>query len=359
MKKANLFELIRPEIEGKRCVSITSITDAQQNRVQEYSEKSMEVLVPPWLGDEREKEKEKGAARAWLNSMGFGWVCKKGLKPESPNQDSYSMLVCEGEFALLGVYDGHGSFGHFVSDMVRDILPKVFLTHPDRTTDVKKAFEQSFVYCQKMIEQGPPVIGFDAGTSGTTCTMALIVGDSVTIAHVADSRSVIGSAASRNCEDLTIDHKPNLPLERQRIESAKPPGRVVFDGFFNHRVFAAGKMYPGLNMSRAMGDVAAHNEAGLTAFPDVKQFSMTEAKYSGRQQLLLCSDGVWEFVETKDVLALGECRDVPEQCQACMTKIAKISYDRWMADSDNEVADDITGIMVSLQAGHKFGQSWS
>ena len=35
------------------------------------------------------------------------WSCKKGRKPESPNQDSFSVLVMEEDFALYGVYDGH------------------------------------------------------------------------------------------------------------------------------------------------------------------------------------------------------------------------------------------------------------
>lgn len=69
---------------------------------------------------------------------------------------------------------------------------------------------------------------------------------------------------------MTEDHKPSLPAEKRRIE--KNGGRVIFDGFFNHRVFAKDRMYPGLNMSRALGDTVAHREAGLCAVPDIREY---------------------------------------------------------------------------------------
>merc|ERR1719238_2250117 len=94
----------------------------------------------------------------------------------------------------------------------------------------------------------------------------------LTVSHVGDSRAVtsVRQGGKWETKDLTIDHKPNLPEEKRRIESADPPGRVVFDGYYNHRVFAQKEMIPGLNMSRAIGDIVAHQRAGLTAFPDTK-----------------------------------------------------------------------------------------
>merc|ERR1712176_556333 len=123
-------------------------------------------------------------------------------------------------------------------------------------------------------------------------------GQKITIAHVGDSRGVIGMVKNtmakkklHKCEDLTVDHKPDLKKERERIENSDPPGRVVFDGFYNYRVFAKAGMYPGLNMSRALGDVTAHKEAGLTAEPDINVIDLkTFAADSDLVVMLLYSD---------------------------------------------------------------------
>jgi len=100
-------------------------------------------------------------------------------------------------------------------------------------------------------------------------------------------------------------------------------------------------MYPGLNMSRALGDVVAHKEAGLTAEPEV---SVTQLKDKRGSPLLLvvASDGVWEFIKTEeapDHMTFPGCK---------VASLAKMSYDLWMKDSENEISDDITAISVVL-----------
>ena len=106
-------------------------------------------------------------------------------------------------------------------------------------------------------------VNIDASTSGTTCTLAYwrIPANEVWFAHTGDSRALIlYEKKGRVCgADLTVDHKPNLPEEKKRIEAAG--GCVIFDGFYNHRVFKQGTVYPGLNMSRALGDIVGQHEA--------------------------------------------------------------------------------------------------
>jgi len=348
LRKVPLFELIKEEVAGKRAISITSVTDKDLRRRSSFKDKDEEILVPPGAN--------AAELKAWVQSLGVGWVCRKGLKPEAPNQDSFSILIVEDTFALYGVYDGHGPSGHDVSDLVRDLLVKLFLAHPLRKDKPDEAFKDAFIECQAMIEMASESM---AASSGTTCTMTFhnIPEDTVTVAHVADSRCIHGVRKEGGrpvytARDLTIDHKPNLDKERQRIENAKPPGRVVFDGFYNYRVFAKAGDYPGLNMSRALGDIVAHRQAGLTAEPDVATLSLRDATGSN-QMLLMCSDGVWEFIESLeaiDILASIGQFGSQEQARAGMAKLAKESWDRWMKDSDNDVADDITGICVPLRS---------
>merc|ERR1711988_866529 len=121
--------------------------------------------------------------------------------------------------------------------------------------------------------------GPDASTSGTTCTLCYhdMKEGKLTVAHVGDSRGVLWRGKDQNVVMATTDHKPDLPEEKKRIESMG--GRVVFDGYYNHRVFSQKGMYPGLNMSRAIGDLVAHEEAGLTADPDIRTYKLDEAEW--------------------------------------------------------------------------------
>jgi len=150
--------------------------------------------------------------------------------------------------------------------------------------------------------------------------------------------------------DLTQDHKPDDPQERLRIE--EKGGRVVFDGYYNYRVYAKSGRYPGLNMSRAMGDLAGYYDAGISPIPDVKNLSICTTEPADVERgvdkfLLLCSDGVWEFLSSQ------ECVDIcsqfqQHQAQACAETLAKESWDRWNTHMLGQVVDDITAIVVYL-----------
>merc|ERR1719262_1559334 len=111
----------------------------------------------------------------------------------------------------------------------------------------------------------------------------------IIVAHVGDSTAVLAKSSpdgkgKLQAIQLTVEHKPNLKAERARIEEAG--GEIVFDGFMNHRVFANGKRYPGINMSRCLGDLWGHSEAGLTAKPDVLEYTLD----ADCQFVLICSD---------------------------------------------------------------------
>jgi len=311
-----------------------------------YGEKEKDVLVPPGA--------DELALLEWFRTLDIGVCCKKGLKPESPNQDSYSVIVVEDLFWLIAVYDGHGPTGHEISEEARKFLVGGFINSANRADDPERAFREVFVDCQRTLEGRKDL---DASRSGCTVTMCYIdfgKGE-FTVAHVGDSRATMGWRTTKDAafgvEDLTIDHKPNLPAEKARIEGSG--GRVVFDGFYNHRVFAQGGMYPGLNMSRAIGDIVAHKEAGLSANPDTKKVNIASTIQTklgeegvGELCLLLCTDGVWEFIESQ--AAHKYVKDHPDPTKCCEV-LSKESYNLWMKDSENEISDDITAVCIYLK----------
>lgn len=186
-----------------------------------------------------------------------------------------------------------------------------------------------------------------AGTTATVCIHDKAKNE-LTVAHVADSTCVLGKytddSKSNTAVDgiaLTRDHKPDLQDERKRIEKAG--GRVVFDGYANYRVYAKNGQYPGLNMSRCLGDLLGHQDAGCSAEPEVSTVKVEPY----HNALLLCSDGVWEFIKPREaieiVMAFG-----PENAQKAADKLAKEAWDRWIREEGGQVVDDITVILVHL-----------
>jgi len=335
---------------GKKAIAVVSKTDEMKDKKRQFHVKDEIVTT----GVAKETPEAVEEAKKWLSSS-VGWTCNKGKKPEQCNQDCLSIFLVDEDFALYGIYDGHGPEGHYVSEYAARILPNHFLRLVrNEGWEPGKAFTTSFLETQKQIQaMSDSKQSFDAQMSGSTCTMAYhcMKSNKLTLAHVGDSRSIMGSADGKICEPLTIDHKPDLPKEKQRIESADPPGRVIFDGFFNHRVFAKTGMYPGLNMSRALGDCVAHAQAGLTAEPDILEVDLSsdEKGGAGDRVLILCTDGVWEFIENEQALAeaLTGAKGVGTLHKG-ISALAKLGYDRWLQDSDNEISDDITGIMVRI-----------
>jgi len=185
-----------------------------------------------------------------------------------------------------------------------------------------------------------------AQMSGTTCTIAIhdIQKNKIFLAHVADSSAVLCKRAGQKFggEPLTRDHKPNLPDERKRIESSG--GRVAFDGYANHRVYAKNGRYPGLNMSRCLGDLMGHNDCGLSCEPEVTVRELSAEDGT----LLICSDGVWEFISPDEAVGIVSTY-TPDQAMVAAEKLAKEAWDRWIREEGGSVVDDITVIFVHLK----------
>lgn len=340
---ALLAEEIDKTIGGKDNVTlIHSVTDSEMKKKKSFGEKDR----AGWVGG---KFCQGGAAME-VKLDNVDMTCKKGLKPESPNQDSFIVASCPGKWGLYGVFDGHGPNGHDTSDFAVKTLVYKFLNDDKFISNTADAFTRTFVATQVDIEAQQTDKGLDSSSSGSTCTMAFhnVETDILTIAHVGDSRAVVykQDPATKETQMAVVketeDHKPDLPAEKARIE--KMGGRVVFDGYYNHRVFAKAGMYPGLNMSRALGDIVAHKEAGLTAEPEINIVELKPLRSSSPLTLIIASDGVWEFIAS-DGKCASESRKVDLKD---VQKLAKESWDAWMKDSDSEISDDISVVKVIL-----------
>jgi len=373
LSEQNILDYINADRNAGRKFSLGSKTDMQKPaNVPSFSNKSVELQGSPYD----------------VQKNGIGYACKKGLKPEAPNQDSFLILKVGDDFCLYGVFDGHGRKGHDVSNFVKDHFPKILFSQDDFKEKPDVAIGKTFKKLQYLIEKATFMKQIDASRSGTTVSIVLhdLQRNVLHIAHVGDSRVVLAKekrladgAFSVNSKDLTLDHKPDLPEERKRIEQAG--GVVVFDGAWNHRVYAkkkdkTGRSYPGLNMSRAMGDLQGYHDAGISATPDIAHRTIHESGSSKNDHmddaaagayepslssyeldstdkfLLLCSDGVWEFVSSSTAVQIANSYPLQE-AQRAAEQLATIAWDHWVDEMNGEVVDDITALVVHLKGRPK------
>jgi len=367
----DVFDYIEADKNAGRKFSLGSQTD--ETKVKSFSDKSTTMQGEPYD----------------VQKNGIGCACKKGLKPESPNQDSFLVLKVGDNYCLYGVFDGHGRKGHDVSNFIKENLPKILFSQDCFTENPQSAIEKTFRKMQYLIEKATNIGTIDASRSGSTCSIVLhdTKNNVLHVAHVGDSRVVLAKESKNadgtlivQAKDLTIDHKPELPEERKRIEAAG--GMVVFDGAWNHRVYAKkkdknGRSYPGLNMSRAMGDLKGYHEAGISATPDINSRRLREdgddASPADDEEtgmmcskpsvtsleiesvdkfILLCSDGVWEYVDSDSAVKIANQFPFTEATKAA-EQLSMISWDRWVDELEGEVVDDITAVVVHLKGRPK------
>jgi serine/threonine protein phosphatase PrpC len=393
LTQEQLFSYVRTQ--GGRRYSLSSSTDNLGHLVNSFASKQVKL---------------EGEAQFDSSKEHVGFACKKGLKPEAPNQDSFLIVKIDDEFALYGVFDGHGRKGHDVSNFVKDSLPKILLSQDVLRADPQTALLDTFEKTQTLLVKATAMNTIDATRSGTTCSVVLhaLKERMLYIAHVGDSRVVLGRQSNNvwQAVDLTVDHKPDLPEERARIEKAG--GVVIFDGGWNYRVFAKdkidsrGKRYPGLNMSRAMGDLNGFNDAGISAIPDVNKREVessvqakpedgnenTEVKDAKPEDLkdgssdtaperqtskegstssrgleatpsvsshevdltkdrflLLCSDGVWEFTSSEEAVK-EVAKFPPDRASQAAEHLSALAWDRWIREMEGQVVDDITALVI-------------
>jgi serine/threonine protein phosphatase PrpC len=315
--------------------------------------------------------KEEGDDKG--ENTGIGFTCRKGLKPESPNQDSWSVVKTD-DFALYGVFDGHGQKGHDVSNMVKDDLFKLILkdqrfgiwqdskdendeNEKKKEDDVVGAVKDAFKKMQNLITTADQMKKVSAQLSGTTASIVIhhFKKNKLIVAHVADSTVCMASwkddkKGALSSRRLTRDHKPDLPDERSRIEKAG--GRVVFDGYANHRIYAKNGRYPGLNMSRCLGDLLGHQDAGVSCEPEISVVTLDPKDHI----LFLCSDGVWEFMEPGDATNVVFPKYNRSKCQQAADALAKEAWDRWIKEEGGAVVDDITAVLIYLDDSNESNQ---
>lgn len=300
-----------------------------------------------------QKVEAAGAGRIDNSRFKYAICTKKGFVPYNnakKNQDSYlvvPMLHGDEDISLYGAFDGHGEFGHLVSGFVKEELPKCFESEPNLKSDTKNAIMDASRQLVKLLTKRNKI---NCQFSGTTAVFSVRVGNMLYTANIGDSRCCLCSrdAATGGVKavPLTIDHKPELPAERERI--LKSGGRVeplpAITGQPDedrgpNRVWLMDVNLPGLAMSRSIGDKVSH-QVGVIDIPEVSEHQIAEADVFA----IWATDGVWEFMSNQEVCEL--VYSMAPNWQKAAVELCAEATRRWV--EEEEVIDDITCCIVSF-----------
>lgn len=280
--------------------------------------------------------------------LGIGLVCHRGHKPESPNQDDYFFLVM-GDWYLYGVFDGHGVLGHHVSHAAQDTLPKLIVDRlGDMTGEVGPSLDQwqeiatsSFEDMHRKFQSDYP----EAAHSGTTATIVLHCPQSLHVAWVGDSSAALATrprgsrdSSSWQVRELVDCHKPTRPDEKARIIAA---GGSVSEGAEDDSCARLVTPEVGLAMSRALADLEAI-PFGLSHVPECIEV-IFEPEEDTERIILVCSDGVWDFLSAIQAVQLIN-KYSAAKAQDAAEKLVQKAQHRWQEHED--VVDDITCLLL-------------
>ena len=295
-------------------------------------------------------------------------VTKEGMSNSQPkiNQDSYLILekIFDSNFYIFGIYDGHGKDGHLISNYVSKYMNEYFLNIEnyidifpelkDKEKFNKIIFEKSIDMiknCQNKLDNKilNKNIDFDIKFSGTTNLMLFIIGNKLICSNIGDSRCVLFTCTEEEKWDfieLSNDHNPQNEKEKKRILKMGGEIHPYYDEKGNFegpdRIYEKGKPYPGLSLSRTVGDIEG-KKIGIISEPEII-FKNIENDF---KYIVMGSDGLWDQVRPYDIIRIVrpffKKKNPDGACQA----ILKRAVQNW--DKSDDERDDVTVMVIFIE----------
>lgn len=212
--------------------------------------------------------------------------------------------------ALFGVMDGHG--GEHVAHFCEKYLPVEIARGPSQ--DIGGSLISAFHKMDEMLFEPQrleeirsfahssfmPSKSWNAHPDHVGCTACVccVTSNAIIVANAGDSRAVL--CRNGQAVPLSEDHKPNCPVERQRI--AKAGGTIERSAYGRIVQF---RVNGNLNLSRSIGDLEYKKNPNLQpeeqmicSTPDVQVFP----REVGDEFFVVACDGIWDVMGSQDVV---------------------------------------------------------
>ncbi|XP_022749017.1 probable protein phosphatase 2C 35 [Durio zibethinus] len=293
-------------------------------------------------------------------TLQYSILTQRGYYPvavETENEDSFcikTQIQGKPNVHFFGVFDGHGEFGAQCSNFVKNRLVEILSSDSALLDDPLKAYTSAFLTTNSELHNSE----IDDTESGTTAITVLVVGNTLYVANVGDSRAVIAVRDGDQilAENLSEDQTPFRKDEYDRVklcgasvlsigqvEGRKDPDIQYWGDEESQRndpprLWLPNGMKPGAAFTRSVGDSAAER-IGVIAVPEISIVQLTPYHLF----FVVASDGVFEFLRSQTVVNMAAAYTDPRD--ACAA-IAGESYKLWLEHSIR--TDDITIIIVQI-----------
>lgn len=280
--------------------------------------------------------------------------------------------------AFYAVFDGHGGpdAASYAQEHLWDLIKKQrgFWSNDDE--EVCAAIRKGFIACHhamwKKLPEWPRTATGLPSTSGTTASVVVIRRDRLYVAHVGDSAVVLGvqddpDEETIRAEEITQDHKPELPKERKRIEGLG--GSVIKKSGVNRVVWKRPRLthngpvrrstvidqIPFLAVARALGDLWSYDfysgEFVVSPEPDTAVIKLDLKKH---RYVILGSDGLWNMVSPQEAVSMCQETDKAKaRCQKTKENVCSAhelvnhALQRWSQRMLR--ADNTSAIVICLE----------
>ena len=290
-------------------------------------------------------------------------ICRVGKNRENEtikiNQDNLFKIKYEDlNLFFYGVCDGHGPFGHLVSNFIKTNLPIILyqnLCNQNLKEKDKDINYNDFLYnaIRESFSQIDYKLGHNSNInidfSGSTCISILFNNNQIIMANVGDSKAIKGQYIAQNnkwiFEILNKEHKPENKEEYLRIKKSNG----IIHPYLNEeneyigpqRVWINNKNIPGLAMSRSFGD-KFFTSIGVISKPDILFFKHKIID----KFIVIASDGLWMYVSNQEVVdILGKYYE-KLNCDEAIEELYVLAKSRFKENDD--FIDDITIIILFL-----------
>uniref|UniRef100_A0A3P8V2D5 Protein phosphatase, Mg2+/Mn2+ dependent 1D n=1 Tax=Cynoglossus semilaevis TaxID=244447 RepID=A0A3P8V2D5_CYNSE len=331
-----------------------------------YMEDVTEIIVEPEPGeDEVMSANQEENISSSVNSCLPGGGITPGAPQQSPLGRSRRSV------AFFAVFDGHGGreAAQFAQDYLWEFLKKQRGFWSDSDREVCSAIRKGFVACHhamwKKLPEWPKTLTGLPSTSGTTASVVVVRGNRMYVAHVGDSAVVLGiqddpTVPFIRAVEVTQDHKPELPRERERIEGLG--GSVIKKSGVNRVVWKRPRLshngpvrrstvidqIPFLAVARALGDLWSYDfysgEFVVSPEPDTSVVTLDPKKH---RYIILASDGLWNMVPPQEAISM--CQNNTEAPCGVSSARQLVSYalQRWRQRMLR--ADNTSAIVIALE----------